>query len=169
MTVIGEKRTFAFETAPCDEYPSEPYLTVDIYVADKLLTIRDNVAYVPQFLGDVDATCNRMRHNLSWLQYRDDLADMNLTDAHLHLSNTEGWLKFLNWGPTTDDISCHLIVYQDSLWITAFLYSENPDYETNTPIVHGVRLSPFDLIATLESQSELKGKSGATHIIDSLA
>ena len=160
MTVIGDKRTFAFETYPCSENPSERYLTVDIYVADKLLTVRDKVAFVPHFLLKIDTTCNWMRNNLSWLQYREDLAGMNLTDAHLHLSRTEGWNIFLDWGPTTDDISCHLIVYRDSLWITAFLYSENPDYETNPPIVHGARLSPFDLFATLKSQAELMRQCG---------
>ncbi len=155
MTVIGDKRTFAFATSPCNQFPGQPFLTVDIYVADKRVTLRDNVAYVPQFLSDIDSTHQHMRHSLSWLQYRDDLCDMNLTEAHLYLAKTEGWLKFLNWGPTTDDISCHLIVYQDSLWITVFLYSENRDYEKNPPIVHGVRVSPFDLIATLGSQAEL--------------
>lgn len=160
MTVIGDKRTFAFETSPCNQFPGHPFLTVDIYVAEKLVTVRDNVAFVPQFLGDIDATRHQMRHDLRWLQYRDDLADMNLTNAHLHLSKTEGWLKFLNWGPTTDDISCHLIVYQDSLWMTVFLYSENPDYETNPPLVNGARISPFELMATLDSQADLMRSEG---------
>jgi hypothetical protein len=154
MTVIGDKRSFAFETTSCDQFPGESYLTVDIYIADKRLTVRDNVVYVPQFVGDLDATYHRLLHSLSWLQYRDDLSDMNLTQAHLHLAKTEGWLKLINWGPTTDDISCHLIVYQDALWLTVFLYSENHDYETNPPNIHGVRVSPFDLVATLKAQAE---------------
>ena len=158
MTVIGDKRSFAFETSSCTDYPSDKFLTVDIYIADKCVTILDNSAYVPQFLGDIEATLNHMRNNITWLQYRNDLSDMNLAEAHLHLSKTEDRLKFLQWGPTTDDISSHLIVFQDSLWITAFLYSENPDYEINDPIVQGARLSPFDLISTLDQQCQLMRK-----------
>lgn len=155
MTVIGDKRSFAFETSICDGYLSDQILTVDIFVADKRLTVLDNAAYVPQFAGDIDAEQHYLRNNLAWLQYRDDLSGMNLTLAHLHLSRTEDWSQFLNWGPTTDDISCQLIAFRDSLWITCFLYSENPDYETNDPLVHGCQVSPFDLICTLESQAKL--------------
>ncbi len=160
MTVIGDKRSFAFETSPCKDYPSNNFLPVDIYIANKCVTVLDNSAYLPQFLGDIEATLNHMRNNIKWLQYRNDLSGMNLTEAHLHLSKTEVGLKFLNWGSTTDDISSHLIVFQDSLWITAFLYSENPDYAINDPIVHGARLSPFDLIATLDQQCQLMRNFG---------
>lgn len=156
MTIIGDKRTFAFETSSSFVTGSaNQFLKVDIFVADKLLTVVDNTVYVPQFLTSLESTTRFMRHDLSWLQYRDDLSGMNLTEAHLYLRKNEGWLKFLNWGPTTDDVSCHLIVYLNSLWITTFLYSENSDFETNPPVVHGARLSPFDLIATLDSQLDL--------------
>ncbi|WP_157593991.1 hypothetical protein [Rubripirellula obstinata] len=163
MTLIGDKRSFAFETSPCDEHAPDEFLTVDIFVADKLLTILDNAAYVPQFCGDIDAEQNHRRHDLTWLQRRDDLTGMDLTQAHLYLTKTEHWSQFLNWGPTTDDISCHLIIFRESLWITAFLYSENPDYDTNDPVVHGCKVSPFDLISILQSQSALMRKTADNH------
>lgn len=152
MKRIGDKTTLAFETSVSAEFPPPAYLIVDIYIANKLATVRDNTVFVSQFLGDMRATHRYLKKQIAWLQYRDDLADMNLTQAHLHLAKTEGWLKFLDWGPTTDDISCHLIVYNAALWITAFLFSENSDYEVNDPLIHGARISPFDLIETLEHQ-----------------
>ena len=165
MTLIGDRRTFAFETSLCVDHAPAQFLTVDIFAAGKLLTVRDNAAYVPQFAGDLDAEQNHRRHDLTWLQHRNDLADLNLTQAHLHLAKTEGWLKFTNWGPTTDDISCHLIVLQNSLWITAFLYSENPDYEKNDPVVHGCRVSPFDLLSTLAAQALLMRQMADNHAV----
>jgi len=158
MTMIGDKRTFAFETSPCAQSSSDQFLTVDIYVAGKRVTILDNTVWVPHFLGHIEETHRHLRNNLKWLQYRDDLAGMNLTETHLYLWRTEGWNKFLDWGPTTDDVSCHLIIFQDSLWITFFLYSENPHHETDTPLVHGARISPFALVSTLQQQAELMRK-----------
>lgn len=153
MILIGDKQTFAFETSRRDKYLTHQVLTVDIYIAGKRLTVQDNAVYVPQFLGDIDAAQRHMRNDLGWLQYRDDLSDMNLTEGHLHLAKTQP--SFLNWGPTTDDISCQLIAFRNSLWITVFLYSEYPDHESIAPFVEGARISPFDLILTLQQQADL--------------
>ena len=154
MIEIGDKRSFGFETSNCGDCPSEQFLTVDIFIAGKLLTTSDNSAYVPHFAGVVDATQRHLRNDLAWLQYRDDLSALNLSEAHHYISRTEGRESFMNWGPTTDGFSCHLIVFRGSLWITAYIYSENPDHETNAPIVDGCKVLPFDLIVTLERQAQ---------------
>jgi hypothetical protein len=128
-TQIGDKQTFAFETCRYRDCSPRDFQTVDIYVAGKRITVQDNTAFVPQFLGSIDASRTYLKRDISWLQYRDELDGMNLTEAHLYLAKRE--LSFLHWGPTTDDVSSQLIVFQNSLWITAFLYSENQDWETN--------------------------------------
>ena len=71
---------------------------VDVYVGDILVTYYDNTAYVPQFIHSIESEAS-------------DIEKRNISDQYF----------FLNWSPTTDDVSARGELDNDNLRLTCEL------------------------------------------------
>jgi len=76
---IGDKSKLAFVIG---ERAGQDLRMVNVYVGGELVTYYDNTAYVPQFVHSIEREALAIENN-------------NISDEYV----------FLNWGPTTDDVS----------------------------------------------------------------
>lgn len=85
---------------------------VDLYAADRWLTCDDNDVYVPQFIGALSATVGAFLTDSSAMKIGRPYADLSVADNHLRLceGNNDYYLayRFMDWGPTTDNVRMHL-------------------------------------------------------------
>jgi hypothetical protein len=155
MHTIGDKTRLAFVTTTYEDHPTSSVLTVNIIAGDRTLTTRDNIVYVPEFTCAIEYAVNRYAESTHWLQPVPEIDGMNLVEAHLYFFNNDRSRRCFDWGPTTDDISSYLVPHNDTLYLTHFLFSENEDYETNVPIIRGVKLHYLEFLETLYLQWKL--------------
>lgn len=155
MHVIGDKSQLAFVTSPYEDHPTSSSLTVDIIVGGRTLTLRDNIAFVPGFTCAMEYAVKYYAQSIDWLLPDPAIDGMNLSEAHLYYFHNDRSRICFDWGPTTDDISSFLIHYNKTVYLTYFLYSENPDYESNPPIIRGEKLHYLDFVSTLYCQWKL--------------
>jgi hypothetical protein len=80
------------------ERTSRDLRIVDVYVGGVLVTYYDNKAYVPQFIHSIECEAS-------------DIENRKISDEYL----------FLNWGPTTDDVSACGEMENDNLRLTCEL------------------------------------------------
>ena len=111
---FGERNTFALELGAADETSADLRI-VDVYAGGRWLTCDDNVVFLSQFIGSLN-------DDLNWLvtpatQKRDKLPFSALTPLANHkelleLANDDNELhlfhRFMDWGPTADNVSMHL-------------------------------------------------------------
>ena len=155
MNIIGDKSQLAFVTSPYEDHPTSSSLIVDIIVGGRTLTRRDNVVYVPGFTCAMEYSVNYYAKTFDWLLPDPSIDGMNLSEAHLHYFVKDPSATCFDWGPTTDDISSFLIQYNNAVYLTYFLYSENPDFATNPPTIRGEKLHYLEFLSTLYLQWKL--------------
>jgi hypothetical protein len=155
MHIVGDKSKLAFVTSPYENHPTSSSLTVDIIVGGRTLTLRDNIVYVPGFTCAMEYSVNYYAKSIEWLLPDSAIDGLNLSEAHLHYFRNEPLRSCFDWGPTTDDISSFLVYYDNAVYLTYFLYSENPDYESNPPIIRGEKLHYLEFLSTLYLQWKL--------------
>ena len=93
--------------------------------------------------------------SIDWLLPDPAIDGMNLIEAHLYYYRNDRSRICFDWGPTTDDVSSFLVPFDKAVYLTYFLYSENPDYEINPPIIRGEKLHYLDFLSTLYHQWKL--------------
>lgn len=155
MNIIGDKSKLAFVTSPYEDEPTSSTLTVDIVVGGRTLTCSDNIVYVPGFASAMEHSVNYYAKSIEWLLPDPAIDGLNLSEAHLHYFRNDRPPNCFDWGPTTDDISSYLVHYDNAIHLTYFLYSENPDYESNPPIIRGEKMHYLEFLSTLYSQWKL--------------
>jgi hypothetical protein len=155
MNIIGDKSKLAFVTSPYEDHPTSSSLIVDIVVGGRTITRRDNVVYVPGFTCAMEYSVNYYAKTIEWLLPDPAIDGMNLSEAHLFYLRKDRSAVCFDWGPTTDDISSFLVHYDNSVYLTYFLYSEYPDYESNPPIIRGEKLHYLEFLSTLYLQWRL--------------
>jgi hypothetical protein len=155
MYVIGDKSRLAFVTSPYEDHPTSSSLTVDIIVGGRTLTLRDNIASVPEFTCAMEYAVQYYAQSIDWLLPDPAIDGMNLPEAHLYYYDNDRSRTCFDWGPTTDDISSFLIPYNNTIYLTYFLYSENPDHATNPPIIRGEKLHYLEFLSAIYRQWKL--------------
>lgn len=155
MHTIGDKSKLAFVTRRDENYPTSSTLIVDIIVGGRIITHRDNIVFVPGFTCAIEYAVQYYAQSIDWLLPDPAIDGLNLSEAHLYYRDKDRSRSCFNWGTTTDDISAFLVPFNKAVYLTYFLYSENPDYETNPPIIRGVKLHYLDFLSTLYRQWKL--------------
>ena len=80
------------------EKTSRDLRVVDVYVGGELVTYYDNTVYVPQFIHSVETEA-----------------------SNIEVGNLSSEYFFLDWGPTTDDVSARGQVANDNLKLSCEL------------------------------------------------
>ncbi|WP_448321049.1 hypothetical protein [Streptomyces sp. CO7] len=127
-TLLGDKSLFAAEVGE-----PGPLCRVDLWAAGRWLTCGDNMVYVPQFRHDVlDAAAWLRSGGGSPLPFD----GWSATAAHRRLRQLAGEeseagyrmhsrFRFLDWGPTTDNVTAYLFRHGGHLVITAEFWRED--------------------------------------------
>ena len=155
MHTIGDKSKLAFVTSPYEDHPTSSSLIVDIIVGGRTITLRDNIVFVPAFTCAMEYAVRYYAQSIDWLLPDPAIDGMNLIEAHLYYYRNDRSRSCFDWGPTTDDVSSFLVPFDKAVYLTYFLYSENPDYEINPPIIRGEKLHYLDFLSTLYRQWKL--------------
>jgi hypothetical protein len=122
---FGNPQGFAIELGSSFETsPTSGLRVVDIWAAGRELCCDDNRVFVPQFCLSIEAT-------ITWLLWDHDLSlpspDLSPEENHRRVKTDpkerEGY-RFLDWGPTTDNLTAFLFQRDRSMLITFEFWRE---------------------------------------------
>jgi hypothetical protein len=110
-----------FALAVGSHHPTNSHLCeVDIFLANIWLTCDDNSAFVPQFTFNLDATIEWL---LSTGPMKSPYPDQPAEQVHRLLdAAADGSVescRFMQWGPTTDNITAFIFRGDETVYITA--------------------------------------------------
>jgi hypothetical protein len=154
MRIVGSKEAVGFVI---DEHHPEGWIAVEIWAGGQCLTPVDALPYLPAFLPGLRASETQLRRPSTFLRHEGELSEHSIPGAFALLASDgapelQGALRWLNWGPTTDDVLCFLVPSSGKLHLTWKLHGE--------PCVRSMPVNPAklaDLIAhtrrTLEDLS----------------
>ncbi len=125
MKTVGAKATFAFVV----EERQADGVAVEIWAGNQCLTPNDRYPFLPAFLPRLEASEARLRRPDALLQHEAELSELSIQAAFDLLSSQEApalheALRWLDWGPTTDDVLCFLIPSEGRLHLTWKLANE---------------------------------------------
>ena len=139
MKLIGNKKPFAFEIADHSEGDMK---IVDIWINSISICCDDNTVYLPQFIGSVDLS---LPNDLDLKKYDKYFHGLTPEQIHRFIKSTrdeesenydveDDWIyphhQFLDWGATTDNVTCFIFESNGNTFITFSFWREehhNPD------------------------------------------
>ena len=119
MPMYGLRSRFGFVIGGADpQYPRNGLRQVDIYAAGRWLTCDDCNAYVPALTHCLMAAVARLLDDDVEERFRRPYPALSPADNHRRLSadaeagdnNEYLRYRFMDWGPTTDNLSAHLFI-----------------------------------------------------------
>ncbi len=145
MTIIfGSQDQFAVVVGE----PTWPICAVEVWIGGVNLSTFDSSAYLPSFIHSMSTMRDKLKNQLNFLTHESDLGGSGVEGAFLRVASQElsqAWsdLRILNFGPTTDDFLCFLLPVDEKLYLACKSYTAAG--------ITAVRITPFDLISTLNS------------------
>ena len=135
MKIIGNKNTFAFEIGAFDS-ESKSLRIVDIWANNIRLCIEDNTIYIPQFVNDLIMETKKSYNVSEFEKYLKGLSPEEM--AHFVMSTRDEkspnydlcddriypTYRFLDLGPTTDNITAFLFRQDDLAFLTFSFWRE---------------------------------------------
>ena len=117
MAMIGVKSRLSF-VFPNEGITSNGLHEVDIYAAGRWLTCEDSNAHLPTFVNCMRGELDLLLDDGAAEFYRRPYPDLSPADNHRRLraeakaGENDAYLRyrFLDWGPTTDNVSAHLFL-----------------------------------------------------------
>jgi hypothetical protein len=114
---------------PDEQWPTNGLRQVDIYAAGKWITCDDSNAYVPHFANLLMATVHGLLANDRAERYRRPDPSASAADNHRRLCAAAAAgddaqhraCRFMDWGPTTDNVHAHLFL-EDGMAIIPFSF-----------------------------------------------
>lgn len=119
MRIVGSKDAVGFVF----EEHSPEGIAVEIWAGGQCLTPCDTFPYLPAFLPSLQASEAQLRRPSPFLGYEGALSGHSIPDAFALLASDgvpelHRALRWLNWGPTTDDVLCFLVPLAGKLHLT---------------------------------------------------
>jgi hypothetical protein len=148
---FGERATFAVEIGPVDHDASATQVrTVDLWAAGRHLSCDDRDAFVPAFCLSVEATITSLLSD-------DDRSlphpELSPEENHRRLSEAEyedrSPYRFMNWGPTTDNLSALLFRRGPTAIITFEFWRESHPRPDELGRVFTCELAERELLRSL--------------------
>ena len=157
MKCIGNRKKLCFEIGSFAS-DSNQLRTVDIWVANFRVTHFDNMAYLPAFITSMSYTSATLKRKVDYARYSERLQGFTVRDVHLncvHDGEMYWFHRILDWGPTTDQCNCLLLVWGDELHLTCqdstFDEDSNVDEE---PYIVAFRTTPLELWTLIDHAIE---------------
>lgn len=135
----GERERFAFEIGPPDrEHPTTGTRRVDVYAAGRWLTCDDNSVYVPQFAYALEASIAWLLRDPAFYKFSRPYPELStednlrrlLADVEAGVSGGHEYrdYSFMNWGPTSDNVSSCLFREGEAVHI-AFSFARDTHHD----------------------------------------
>jgi len=134
--IIGDLDTFAFDVGRKE---GKDLRRVDVVIGGRYVCCDDRVVFVPQFSFDLERSLKKIQSQVAG-QLENILGGRTPEEAHRFIVSTtseesenfykpeleEVWptFRFMNWGPTTDNLTCFLLPLEGKLFITYEFWRE---------------------------------------------
>lgn len=167
--IIGNKSTFAFDIG--QKRLETEIRTVDIVIDNQYVCCDDNTVFLPQFTASMERDIERIVQN-DWHKYHKYFEGKSISEIHEFIlrTRTEGskeygieddsiypLYSFLNWGPTTDNLCCFIIPWNDRHYLTYQFWRPEHYNKSEIGTVQNVQIELNEIEKTLEKAiSELK-------------
>ncbi|UII26923.1 hypothetical protein LVD15_00355 [Fulvivirga maritima] len=169
--IIGDKSTFAFDID--DKEIGAKILTVDIVIDNQYVCYADNSAYVPQLIASMQGDVERILQK-DWSKYVQYFERKSITEIYEFIFRTRipetdeydieddniyPFYNFLNWGPTTDNLSCFIIPHHDSFFLTYQFLDTEHLIASGKAAIQSIPVNLSDLVSIInEAIAVLKQK-----------
>lgn len=160
--IIGNKDIYGFELGNNE---SKSLKVVDIIIGNRYVSCDDNTVYLPQFINDVKSTLESLQH-IDYTTYDKYYKNKTIEKIHQFISGNweegsesfnieDGQVyslhRFMDWGPTTDNITSLLFLYNNELILTYQFWREGHEVKEEINRVNYVKVKKSNLIETLEN------------------
>jgi len=134
VLTFGIRSRFCMEIGPLDpDHPTAGLRRVDIWAADRWLTCDDNSVYLPSFTASVANSLGHLLTNPENLICHRPYAEVSVADnlrrmlAAAEAGNNSRYLsyRFMDWGPTTDNVSAVLFRENDVAFMPFSFWRES--------------------------------------------
>ena len=160
MRTIGTKDKFALTIGP----QSGQMRQVEVWAGSKNLSPVDSSVYIPSFSHALTNAATRLKKADPLFSHEGLFGSLDVESAFDKLATQapgteQAWvaLRFVDWGPTTDDFLCFLIPLNGQLHLVC------SDQDSNS--LHEVILEPTEIIHVIEGAiNELSNSSGTSNV-----
>lgn len=128
---IGSRQTFAFEIAD-DESRHSDLRRVNVCAAGIHLTCDDDTMYIPQFLNSLTCDLDRLVYPSDRRRDTMPFTDLSPQGNHRRLleiaeedSTAHLYHRFMDWGPTADNVSMHYFRIGDTIYLPFSFWRES--------------------------------------------
>ncbi|MEU4621855.1 hypothetical protein AB0G04_18015 [Actinoplanes sp. NPDC023801] len=131
--------------------------TVDLWAGGTWLTTSDNTAYVPSFTLYMRREAEQVRRRdikLSPFPGHSPEEVCRLLYAEMGESDFPWQFRLMDWGPTTDDVTCFAYLNGDELVLTLVRQEDKPSPEDQAKVVVAKILAD-EFVAVLTESSDL--------------
>lgn len=160
--IIGNKDIYGFDLGKNE---SKSLKVVDIIIGNRYVSCDDNTVYLPQFINDVKSTLKSLQH-IDYTTYDKYYKNKTIEEIHQFISSNweegsesfdieDGQIyslhRFMDWGPTTDNITSLLFLYKNELILTYQFWREGHDVKEEINRVNYIKVNKLNLIEILEN------------------
>lgn len=162
MIEVGDLKQFGFRIGPITE--ERLIREVSIFICGFDATYRDNCAYLPTFICQLELTSQMLKKKIDFVRCEGIFGGLNVTQIHnllLHgnpqvFRDEREWQYvsqlhgFANWTEITDGFAAFLIPYYDRLHLTYQARDWGSPRFDVLDVIDAVETTPYYLIATID-------------------
>jgi len=160
--IIGNKSTFAFDIG--QKRLETQLRTVDIVIDNRYVCCDDNTVFLPQFIASLEYDIDRIVEN-DWNKYHEYIKGKSIGEIHEFIlrTRTEGTKEYdieddkiyplhslLDWGPTTDNLCCFIISWNDKYYLTYQFWRPEHHNKSEIGTIQNVQIELSEIKKTLE-------------------
>ncbi|HEX4909540.1 MAG TPA: hypothetical protein VFV64_02115 [Permianibacter sp.] len=161
MRLFGDQSLFAFGVHEDDQADLRK---VDIFIGGRNVCCDDNCVYLPHFAARLkDVVADHSMKDNSW-KYERYLAGMTVEQIHTFLMSTRDsesenygleddrlypYYRFLDWGPTTDNLTSFLFPFGNELYLTYEFWRDAHKPKEDVGRVFGVSTSQHQIVSAI--------------------
>ena len=157
---IGNKDKFAFDIA---ENMEGGLRVVDIIIANRSICCDDNSVYVPQYIESLNTTLEELSKN-DYTKHSICLENKSYEEIHRFIESTRDEdsnnyniendelyyiYRFMDWGPTTDNISSFLFPFNEKWVLTYEFWRKEHKNKEEIEVVNSIEVNTEELISTI--------------------
>ena len=160
--IIGDKNAFAIDVGV--NYQGNQIRKIDVVINNQYVCVDDNSAFVPQFITSLAFDIEQLK-KADFNKFDNYFEGLTVPEIHEFILNTrtEGAEEFdleddqiyplhcfLDWGPTTDNISSFLIPKNKEMYLTHQFWREEHINKIEIGVINITKVEIEEIIGTLE-------------------
>lgn len=162
VMIIGNTNTFALDIGA--DYPENQIRKIDVVINNRWVCVDDHSACVPQFITSLELDIKRIRRS-DFSKYNQYFTSLSVHEIHecILKTRTEGAEEFdieddriyplhtfMDWGPTTDNLTCFLIPKDKEIYLTHQFWREEHCIKSEIGVIHATKVGLEEVLGVLE-------------------